>query len=89
MTGADPLTGLSRTTAHVIGSAVNALDDALADGCPWPDALNALRIIEWAITDRIERLVTKAREDGASWTEIGTALGMTRQAAQQRFGTRT
>jgi hypothetical protein len=38
----------------------------------------------------IERLtgewVDKAREAGASWAQIGTALGISRQAAQQRFG---
>ena len=26
-----------------------------------------------------------ARDDGASWTQIGAALGLTRQAAQQRW----
>jgi len=29
--------------------------------------------------------ITRARQNGASWTEIGTQLGVTRQAAQQRF----
>ena len=27
-----------------------------------------------------------ARRDGATWTQIGDALGLTRQAAQQRWG---
>ncbi|MFC8681674.1 hypothetical protein ACFT30_09135 [Microbacterium ureisolvens] len=31
--------------------------------------------------------VTAARAGGASWARIGAELGMTRQAAQQRFGT--
>lgn len=30
--------------------------------------------------------VHAAREAGDSWTTIGAALGVTRQAAQQRFG---
>lgn len=38
----------------------------------------------------VERLTAKwaatAREAGASWTQIGDALGVSRQAAQQRFG---
>lgn len=34
----------------------------------------------------LQRSVTAARGGGASWALIGTQLGMTRQAAQQRFG---
>lgn len=30
--------------------------------------------------------VQRARDEGATWQEIGDALGITRQAAQQRFG---
>jgi len=30
--------------------------------------------------------VRQARSRGFSWTQIGTTLGVTRQAAQQRFG---
>ena len=30
--------------------------------------------------------VREAKENGSTWDEIGTALGTTRQAAQQRFG---
>lgn len=34
----------------------------------------------------LARSVTAARASGASWALIGAELGMTRQAAQQRFG---
>jgi hypothetical protein len=33
----------------------------------------------------VAHYVDEARRHGASWTDIGTALGVTRQAAQQRF----
>jgi hypothetical protein len=33
----------------------------------------------------LRRAVLAAREAGDSWTVIGTALGVTRQAAQKRF----
>ncbi len=32
--------------------------------------------------------VTAARQAGASWADVGQALGITRQASQQRFGAR-
>ena len=34
----------------------------------------------------LRRHVAKARKVGHSWASIGFALGITRQAAQQRFG---
>lgn len=33
-------------------------------------------------------VIAQLRSDGWSWEKIGTALGCTRQAAQQRFGDR-
>ncbi|HZM32795.1 MAG TPA: Clp protease N-terminal domain-containing protein [Acidimicrobiales bacterium] len=36
--------------------------------------------------DLLDHFVTKAREAGMSWAQIGEALGVTRQAAQQRHG---
>jgi hypothetical protein len=38
--------------------------------------------------DKLQRqLVQQARAAGNSWTEIGTALGITKQSAWQRFTT--
>ena len=37
-------------------------------------------------TARLRRKVHLARKAGRSWTAIGIALGVTKQAAQQRFG---
>jgi hypothetical protein len=34
----------------------------------------------------LRRQVDAARKDGHSWAAIGYALGVSRQAAQQRFG---
>src|SRR3954454_10469503 len=33
----------------------------------------------------LDRYVAAARADGRSWSEIGAALGVSKQAAQQRF----
>jgi predicted polyphosphate/ATP-dependent NAD kinase len=38
--------------------------------------------------DGLLRAVAAARTAGESWTVIGVALGVTRQAAQERFGRR-
>lgn len=39
--------------------------------------------------DLVDHFVTGAREAGASWADIGEAMGVTRQAAQKRFVGRT
>lgn len=36
--------------------------------------------------EQVPFLVNVAREDGASWSDVGRALGTTRQAAWQRYG---
>jgi hypothetical protein len=49
-------------------------------------ALRALAVRAREI-DRLSKLaVEDSRAAGASWTEIGEALGISRQAARQRFG---
>jgi hypothetical protein len=54
---------------------------ALLDGlCESADLARAV--------DKLQRdLVRRAREAGRSWTEIGEALGVSRQSAWQRFST--
>jgi hypothetical protein len=41
-----------------------------------------------AENERIAGIVHELRESGISWESIGTKLGVTKQAAQQRFGDR-
>jgi hypothetical protein len=35
---------------------------------------------------RARRLVAEAHKQGASWAQIGAALGISRQAAHERYG---
>jgi hypothetical protein len=42
--------------------------------------------IEAVGDELLDHFVTAAREQGCSWTQLGEALGVTRQAAQQRQG---
>lgn len=49
------------------------------------DLIQTAKLFEKATTTAVAAL----RQAGFSWTEIGQALGTTRQAAQQRFASRT
>ena len=50
------------------------------------DALAAMTDLSTDIDTAIGQAVTGLRAFGYSWAEIGTRLGITRQAAQQRWG---
>jgi hypothetical protein len=50
------------------------------------DALTAMTDLGTDIENAIRQAVIGLREFGYSWAEIGTRLGITRQAAQQRWG---
>jgi hypothetical protein len=50
------------------------------------DNLCALSQREYFLNREIEDRVMDARHADITWAEIGTSLGITRQAAQQRFG---
>lgn len=47
--------------------------------------LNGLAVVSAMVDEMIRTEVAEAREAEASWTEIGEALGISKQAAQQRF----
>jgi hypothetical protein len=53
------------------------------------DALPLLTGLSADIDTAIHIAVTGLRQHGYSWAEIGSRLGITRQAAQQRWGTQT
>ncbi len=55
--------------------ALDRLDSAVATADHVRDAADEL----------LDRFVRAARDAGRSWTEIGVSLGVTRQAAQQRY----
>jgi hypothetical protein len=50
------------------------------------DALADMTILAADIDDAIYHAVTGLRDTGYSWADIGARLGVTRQAAQQRWG---
>lgn len=76
-----------------MSSLVDALGRAILDSTPDHDDHLALvrRTAEAEVSVRalLRQAVGAARAEGHSWAAIGTELGMSRQAAQQRFGERT
>ena len=50
------------------------------------EALPAMVALSAHLDDAIGQAVTGLRAFGYSWAEIGTRLGLTRQAVQQRWG---
>lgn len=61
---------------------------AVLDGLPEVTALQALqanaRLVD-LLTDRRWVVIRQAREEGATWSAIGAALGSTKQAAQDWY----
>lgn len=49
-------------------------------------AITSLVATEREVESAIAKAVERAREDGYSWSQIGTALGVSKQAAQQKYG---
>jgi hypothetical protein len=69
------------------GQPVELLVDALTKlpGVAGLDALRASRRVVELLTGARWHMMRQAREEGASWSDIGQALGMTRQAAHDFY----
>jgi Clp amino terminal domain, pathogenicity island component len=67
---------------------ISAVHAAHPDGDPLTHLSDAVLVAE-QLTDNADHLVghfvDQARRAGASWTEIGRSMGVTKQAAQKRF----
>lgn len=50
------------------------------------DALEAITGLRQDLVEAEDHAALLARQDGATWQEIADALGITRQAAHQRWG---
>lgn len=54
-----------------------------------PSALADLELLESAVQQTRALIVKDMRREGCTWQEIGEAIGCSRQAAHQRYGTVT
>lgn len=50
------------------------------------DLVQLLRMVRETTESAIPHAVSAARADGASWEQVARYLGVTKQAAQQRYG---
>ena len=78
---------IARSVALNVGSrayqqAIDRMDNREA-----VHALEAVAAAQAGVDVIARQAVAMARQDGETWEAIGTALGVTRQAAQQRYGT--
>lgn len=81
------------TKSRARGRAGHGLDDLDPRAVPSHDATSFRRIVaarkrQAEADEELRAAVRAAREAGDSWTVIGAALDISRQAAQQRFGGR-
>jgi hypothetical protein len=65
------------TTLHPAGSPLDNVSDAFTVSAQLDEQAGAL----------IGYFVDQARKSGASWSQIGAAMGVSKQAAQKRFVT--
>lgn len=75
---------LSRVVDYAIrGAWLHLEEDALQNPL---DRVTAVRLIEEFAEQRKGLVVHAARKSGATWQQIGDALGISRQGAQQQYG---
>ncbi len=77
-------------TDEEIERAAKLAEDFDPSGTPMDDTTDLRTLTEAVDTvrageARIRELVARARANGRSWGEIGIALGVSRQAARERF----
>ena len=79
---------IARADALGLTARWGALHDAL-DGDDWARGLKAARDLRAALDDAERAAVEAARSAGATWEQIGEALGTSRQAAHRKWGAHT
>lgn len=77
-----------RTLRQKATAAIDLVELAQEDmvGSAYTDAAYNLHLAEQTVQAAIRMCVENAREAGDSWSEIGLAVALTPQGAQQRYG---
>lgn len=74
--------------SQALDTLITAAED-VARAEDYGDMIDAVRFVELATDQARRAVVAEARAAGTTWREIGDALGVTRQAAEARFGSRS
>lgn len=82
VTAAAGLLAAAQTFAHLVSGSTGPVPAGSGDALA---TVRAARDLRRAADDALAAAVTGARGRGATWAEIGTVLGTSRQAAFQRF----
>lgn len=64
----------------------SALDDDFGPAVRRLDVALALKSLSEALAEEVPVQIGIARGEGATWEQVGKAVGTTRQAAQMRYG---
>lgn len=84
----------TRAQQSLLADKTTALDNLIrgikpnTDGTQWAtglDTVQGLRMIRETADSALVNAVALARSEGESWESIGRALGMTRQAAHEKY----
>ncbi|MER7805299.1 hypothetical protein ABTX71_33860 [Streptomyces parvulus] len=74
------------TLVSIISSYIEQYDEGERHGPVTAlEALTAVRLLAESLTGSRGWITGEARREGATWTEVGQALGMTRQSAWEWF----
>ncbi|MFF7610242.1 hypothetical protein [Streptomyces parvulus] len=73
------------TLVSIISSYSEQYDDDRDGQVTALEALTAVRLLAESLTGSRGWITGEARREGATWTEVGQALGMTRQSAWEWF----
>jgi hypothetical protein len=76
---------VTRSEADVLAARYRDLAQLVAAGNGYAALLESVKV-QRSLDRLVRRAVVEARKKGATWEQIGAVYGITKQAAQQRFG---
>lgn len=76
---------MTTDTKLLLAAVLDQLHALTTSTQPAADRLEALHAVAAAVAVDTEEAITELRQTGATWADVGQVLGVTRQAAHQRY----